>query len=140
MIIVDTNVISELTRPTPEPAVVEWLDAPPTIELATTAITAAELLYGVDRLPRGRRRARLEEAVRAVLEDDFRDRVQPFDAAAAAHYSAVVTARDRIGRPITFADAQIAAICRAHAAALATRNTRDFEGTGITLINPWSAQ
>ncbi len=124
MIILDTNVLSELTRPAPEPAVLAWVDGRPTQELATTAVTAAELRYGVARLPRGRRRSRLESAVRDMLEIDFRDRVQPFDAAAAEEYPAVVTARDRLGRPITLADAQITAICRAHDVALATRNTR----------------
>ena len=137
MVIVDTNVLSELTRPRPDAAVLRWLDDQPLAEVATTAITAAELRYGVARLPAGRRRNRLDRAVTDMLEVDFRDRVVAFDAAAAAQYDRVVLDRERMGRPIMLADAQIAAICAAQAAALATRNIRDFEGVGITLINPW---
>lgn len=137
MIVLDTNVVSELIGPAPDPRVLAWLDPMPVTELATTAITAAELLYGVARLPRGRRKTRLDAAVRAVLADDFRSRVLPFDAPAAEQYAIVVSTRDKLGRPTTTADAQIAAICRTRQAGLATRNTRDFEGTGIGLVNPW---
>ena len=137
MIILDTNVLSELTRQVPDATVLAWVDAQPTAELATTAISAAELLYGVARLPAGRRKAELEDAVRALVREDFQDRVEPFDVNAADKYAAVVSEREQIGRPIAAADAQVAAICRAHAAALATRNTKDFEHTGIRLINPW---
>lgn len=137
MIILDTNILSELIRHTPEPAVLTWLDALPSQELATTAITAAELLYGVSRLPEGQRRATLTGAVQAMLAEDFAGRVEPFNARAADHYAAVVTRRERLGRPIGTADAQIAAICQARGCALATRNIRDFTDTDIELINPW---
>lgn len=137
MIILDTNVLSELIRGVPDPAVLAWLDALPGAEVSTTAITAAELLYGVARLPEGRRRTALTEAVRAMLAEDFAGRVEPFDGVAATHYAAVVTGRERLGRPIDAADAQIAAICRARSAVLATRNTKDFAETGVELINPW---
>jgi predicted nucleic acid-binding protein len=137
VIVLDTNVLSELTRATPDAAVVSWLDALPTAEIRTTAVTAAELLYGVARLPSGRRKAALEHAVQAIIDQDFRDRVEPFDGEAAAAYPLIVAGRERLGRPIAVADAQIAAICRARRAALATRNTRDFEDTGIELIDPW---
>jgi toxin FitB len=139
VIILDTNVISELARTDPEPNVVSWLDSLPAAEVATTAITSAELLYGVARLPKGRRRAALAEAIDALINEDFRDRVQPFDGLAAEQYATVVVGREKKGRPISTADAQIAAICRVHSAGLATRNTGDFTDTGIDLINPWNA-
>ena len=137
MIILDTNVISELTRPHPEPAVISWLDSLPTEETAITAITAAELRYGVHRLPDGHRKNALSDAVHAIINTDFRGRVEPFDVLAADQYANVVTARERGGRPISTSDAQIAAICRVLDAALATRNTSDFTDTGVDLIDPW---
>lgn len=137
MILVDTNVLSELARPRPEPAVVSWLDSLPSAEVATTTITAAELRYGVARLPEGRRRTELAAAVRGVIDEDFRDRVEPFDTIAADHYANVVRQREELGRPISMADAQIAAICHKLEARLATHNTRDFEDTGLDLIDPW---
>jgi predicted nucleic acid-binding protein len=139
VIILDTNVISELARIDPEPDVVTWLDSLPAAEVATTAITAAELLYGVARLPDGRRRTALAETIVALINEDFRDRVEPFDGRAAEQYATVVVGRERKGRPISAADAQIAAICRVHSATLATRNAGDFTDTGIDLINPWDA-
>jgi len=137
LIVVDTSVISELTRQTPAPAVVSWLDALPAGEVATTAITAAELLYGVARLPDGRRKTGLSVAVNELLKDDFEGRVLSFDQLAAGRYAEVVSGRDQLGSPIGKADAQIAAICSAVGATLATRNTAHFVDTGIELINPW---
>ena len=139
MIILDTNVLSELTRVTPASAVLNWLDAQPTTAVATTAITAAELLYGVARLPDGARKTALTGAVHALLTEDLAGRIEPFDSAAATHYADLITARDRAGHPISIPDAQIAAICRARQASLATRNTGDFTGTGIDLIDPWAS-
>ncbi|MGI8310045.1 type II toxin-antitoxin system VapC family toxin [Saccharopolyspora hattusasensis] len=140
MIVLDTNVLSELIRHTPEADVLAWLDSLPATEVATTAITAAELLYGVSRLPDGHRKTALTAAVHALLNDDFHGRVEPFDALAATHYAVVVSERDKLGRPISAADAQIAAICRARRATLATRNIKDFEETGVELVNPWQAR
>jgi len=137
VIVVDTNVISELTRHAPAPEVVSWLDSLAADEVATTAITAAELLYCVARLPDGSRKAELSAAVHGLLSDDFQERVLPFDEPAASQYAEIVSSRERLGRAIGVADAQIAAICRATGATLATRNTSDFEVTGIELINPW---
>jgi predicted nucleic acid-binding protein len=139
MIILDTNVLSELARINPEPNVVTWLDSRPVTEIATTAITAAELLYGVARLPDGKRRAALAETIEALLNEDFRDRVEPFNSLAAGQYATVVVGRAKKGRPISMADAQIAAICRVHSATLATRNIGDFTDTGIDLVDPWDA-
>jgi predicted nucleic acid-binding protein len=137
VIVLDTNVISELTRQIPEPGVISWLDALPAGEIGTTAVTAAELLYGVARMPAGRRKTELAAAVSGLLGDDFRDRVLPFDEQCASRYADIVCGRETLGRPIGVADAQIAAICRTAEATLATRNTADFSGTGIELINPW---
>lgn len=139
MIILDTNVISELTRPVPDSGVIAWLDSQPAEETAITAITAAELRYGVRRLPDGRRKTELSYAVNALIATDFRDRVEPFDVYAADQYADVVATRERADQPISISDAQIAAICRVMNAALATRNTSGFIGTGVNLINPWKA-
>jgi predicted nucleic acid-binding protein len=137
VIVVDTNVISELTRSAPAHDVVSWLDSLTADEVATTAITAAELLYGVARLPDGRRKSELSTAVQGLLSDDFHGRVLAFDESAASRYAEIVAHRERLGRAIGVADAQIAAICRSVGAALATRNTDDFEETGVELIDPW---
>lgn len=139
MIILDTNVISELTRPAPDPGVIGWLDSLSTDETAITGITAAELRCGVCCMSDGRRKAELSEAVNAVINTDFRDRVEPFDVLAADQYAVVVSGREQAGQPISISDAQIAAICRVLNATLATRNTTDFTGTGVSLINPWKA-
>jgi toxin FitB len=137
VIVLDTNVISELARLVPDPGVLSWLDLLETSEVATTAITAAELRYGVARLPGGRRKRELAVVIRGILTEDFHGRVLPFDERASVRYAEVVTGRQQIARPIGVADAQIAAICRDLGATLATRNIPDFEETGIELINPW---
>ncbi len=137
MIVLDTNVISELARRVPDPGVLSWLDSLEVSDVATTAITAAELRHGVARLSDGRRKRELAVVIRGILAEDFRGRVFPFDERASVRYADIVAGRERIGRPIGVADAQIAAICRDSGAMLATRNTADFEETGIELINPW---
>ena len=137
MILLDTNVLSELIRREPEEGVMQWLDSLDANAVATTAITAAELLYGVARLPPGRRKKQLSEAVHELIEEDLDGRVEPFDAKAATQYADLVSKREKAGRPISVADAQIAAICRKLGAKLATRSTNDFDGTGIKFVNPW---
>ena len=137
MIVLDTNVISELSRRVPDPGVLSWLDSLAVSDVATTAITAAELRYGVARLPDGHRKRELTVMVEGILTEDFHGRVLPFDERSSVQYADIVTGRERIGRPIGVADAQIAAVCRDLNAILATRNTADFEETGIELINPW---
>jgi predicted nucleic acid-binding protein len=137
VIVLDTNVISELARHVPDPGVLSWLDSLDVSELATTAITAAELRYGVARLPEGHRKRELAIVIRGILSEDFHGRVLPFDERASVRYAEVVSGRERIGRPIGVADAQIAAICRDLGAILGTRNASDFEETGIELIDPW---
>ncbi|WP_062385104.1 type II toxin-antitoxin system VapC family toxin [Demequina iriomotensis] len=137
MIVLDTNVISELFRRTPDPAVLSWLSALDG-DVAITAVTIAELLAGIARLPAGRGRTELGARVEAALEP-YRGTasVLPFDDAAAGRYAEILVSRERAGFPISMADAQIASICRAHDAACATRNVKDFAHAGVALINPW---
>ena len=139
MIVVDTNVASELMRPSPAKTVLDWVRGHDGRDLCTTAITVAEIGYGIERLPRGRRREALKAAVAEVF-DMFAEQVLPFDAAAAEQYALVVSHRDGLGLPINGFDAQIAAICRVRGAALATCNLADFRHTGVDLINPWEAK
>lgn len=135
-IVLDTNVVSELMRTSPDAYVEGWVrDVPPTV-VYTTAVTLAEVRFGIARLPAGRRRDLLVEAANDVF-GAFADRVLPFDAPAAAHYADVVVRRQHAGAPIAGFDAQIAAICRSRGAALATRNTDDFSGLDLDLIDPW---
>jgi predicted nucleic acid-binding protein len=139
VIVLDTNVISEIFRPAPDPHVIAWLEDL-TGDVAVTAVTLAELLAGVRRLPDGRRRSVLAERIDAALEPYRETRaILPFDAAAAEHYAEILAARSAAGRPIHTADAQIAAICRAHGATCATRNVKDFDGTGVDVVDPWAA-
>ena len=137
MIILDTNVVSELIRVTPDLGVRAWVNSLPSTQIATTAITAAELHYGVARLSAGQRRQQLAVAVSALLNDALRGRVVAFDERAARRYADVVTGREHAGRPIAVPDAQIAAICRELGAVLATRDIKDFEETGVELVDPW---
>lgn len=138
MIVIDTNVLSELMRPSPDPRVVAWIAQVMPGEATTTAITMAEIDQGIQRLPRGRRRAGLEEIFRSLLVDIAHD-VLPFDREVAGHYALISRRRETAGRPIDQLDCMIAAICASRAATLATRNERDFEGTGIRVTNPWTA-
>ena len=138
MIVWDTNVVSELMRPEPHELVVAWTDRQPVDEVFITAITLAELWYGIGRLPTGRRRNELAEVFDQVATEDFEGRVLAFDGVAAAHYVDLVVDRERMGRPISMADAQIAAICRSHGAAIATRNVDDFADVGVDVVNPWT--
>ncbi|GAB1641065.1 type II toxin-antitoxin system VapC family toxin [Krasilnikovia sp. MM14-A1259] len=136
MIVLDTNVVSELMRAAPAPAVLEWLRRHQDDGLCTTAITVAEVRHGVARLPDSRRRDSLHQAATEIFAA-FPHQVLPFDLAAANAYADVVAGRERLGRTIDGFDAQIAAVCRVHAAALATRNTKDFKDTGIAIVDPW---
>ena len=137
MIILDTNVVSELLRPAPSPAVEAWLAAQDGATVFFTAIGEAELRLGAAILPTGRRRTSLAEAIDAVLEEDFRGRILPFDTTAAQAYAAIAATRRAAGRPISQFDCQIAAIARIRQAALATRNTVDYEDCEIEVIDPW---
>ena len=137
MIVLDTNIISELFRPDPNPKVIRWLSAIGD-DLAITAITLAELLAGVERLPDGKRKSQLEAAIHDALAP-FRpsSAILSFDDDAAVEYAKILARRDRAGLPMSLADAQIASICKSHDAICATRNVKDFQHTGVQLINPW---
>ena len=137
MIILDTNVVSELMRSDADAQVMAWVDRHPGDQVFITAVTAAELLYGVTRLPDGRRKQVLVTKVRDLIVEDFDDQVLPFSSDSAHHYAEIIASRERSGKPISMADAQIAAICRQYDLALGTRNTKDFADTGIRVLNPW---
>lgn len=138
MIVLDTNVISEVFRPTPDPGVLAWLESL-TDDVAITTITLAELLAGVRRLPAGRRKDELEAALGVALEPYRNTRsLLVFDEDAAEEYAMVLLAREQAGLPISTPDAQIAAICRANGAICATRNEKDFAETGVQVLNPWT--
>jgi hypothetical protein len=138
MIILDTNVLSETLRPTPSTRVLEWMRSEPTSALFTTAISESELLYGIALLPEGRRRQYLESVIDLIFMEDLAGRVLPFDSAAAREFADIAATRRRAGRPISEADARIAAIARSRGAALATRNVGDFVGCRLELIDPWA--
>ena len=140
MIIIDTNVVSELLRPVPEPQVEQWLSEQDGRTVYLTAVSEAELRHGLAIMPAGKRRASLTDAVDRILREDLAGRILPFDSDAAQSYAVIAAARRSAGRPTAQADCQIAAIAHARSAIVATRNTPDFEGCDIDLINPWNAR
>ena len=141
MFILDTNVVSELVRTDrePEPQITSWVSSHRKVNLYLTAVNRAELSYGIAIMPFGRRRSELQLSVERWLDFGFRDRILPFDDVAAQMYAQIAASRRSFGKPIGVADCQIAAIPRARDAILATRNVRDFEDTGIEVVNPWVA-
>lgn len=136
MIILDTNVTSELMRAQPEPAVMAWLAAQLATELFSTVITVAEISYGLERLPRGRRRRSLEQSYQSLFLG-MADHILPFDVDASLLYGPLVAAKERVGTVIDPMDAQIACIAACRGAMIATRNERDFADCGVQLVNPW---
>jgi hypothetical protein len=136
VIVLDTNVISELMRAKPDPAVLAWVAAQPRATLYTTSINQTEILYGIAMLPAGRRRTTLAAAAEAMFAEDLAGRVLSYDGAAAARYAEIVVAR-RVGNPIEAFDALIAATALTAGASIATRDTGGFDGCGLTLIDPW---
>lgn len=138
MIVLDTNVISELMRSEPDGAVLEWFALQPITALFTTTVTEAEIFFGLALLPEGRRREALQNAARAMFEEDFSGRILPFDSDAAHAYAEIASARQLAGRPISQFDAQIAGIVRSRGAQLSTRNSRDFVECDIVLVDPWT--
>ena len=137
MFVLDTNVASELMRPEPAPSVADWIAERDARDMYLTAVSEAELLYGVAIMPVGKRRTALEAAMTRWLDLGFRERILPFDSPAARAYAEIAADRRQAGRPIGEADCQIAAISRSRGAALVTRNVRDFEGTGVEIIDPF---
>mgnify|MGYP001297359493 CR=1 FL=1 len=137
MIVLDTNVLSELIRPAPDPHVLAWMEAQPADALFTTAITRCEMLFGARILPPGRRRDGLLAEIAAIFSTDMAGRVLAYDEAAADAHVEISVQRRAQGRPVSPSDMMIAGIVRSLEATLATRNVRDFEGCGITLVDPW---
>jgi hypothetical protein len=139
MIVLDTNVISELMRSAPHPAVVAWVAAQPRSALYTTGVNEAEVFYGIRAMPEGRRREALAAGAEALFAEEFAGRVLSFDGTAARRYAEIVVLRRRAGKPIEAFDALIAAIAWVAGAAIATRDVDGFADCGLTVINPWDA-
>lgn len=138
MILLDTNVLSELMRPFPQPVVEQWLAQQPAGSVFTTSITEAELRYGAALLPEGGRRVAMAAAIEGLLRVDLSGRILSFDSDAAIWFAEIAAKRRATGRPMSQSDAQIAAIARTRSAILATRNVADFMDCGIGLFNPWT--
>jgi hypothetical protein len=137
MILLDTNVVSELMKATPAPAVLAWMSHQPPNDLFISTISTAEILFGIELLPKGKRRDGLLQEAEVTFARDFASRILAFDEPAARMFGSIVAARRIQGRPMGIADGQIAAIARCCHASLATRDTDDFEGCGVQLVNPW---
>jgi predicted nucleic acid-binding protein len=140
MLVLDTNVLSEVIKPAPSEVVLAWLLAQPEDLIYTTAITEAEIFFGVWRLPNGKRRTALEDAVLDLFQEKLHGRVLPFDGRAARIYAEIVRKRVAGGHGMANFDAQIAAIALSHQASLVTRNLKDFADCGVNLINPWDTE
>lgn len=137
MILIDTNVISEVMKVSPSLQVLEWLNRQDTNELCVSAITIGEIEYGLRILPDGRRRLELKERFERFISQAFMHRILAFDESAARTYGDVMGIRKELGRPMSAPDGQIAAIARSGGLSIATRNTSDFEECGMDLINPF---
>ncbi|RCS21663.1 type II toxin-antitoxin system VapC family toxin [Phyllobacterium salinisoli] len=138
MIIIDTHIISETQKPEPDSAVMDWLNNLDRTTTYITAITVGELLFGIDKMPKGKRQEQLNDAITAIVEQDFYGRILPYDATAAYFYAAAAGAAMRRGLSVSFADGAIAGIARANnLATVATRDEAPFRAMGVTVINPW---
>jgi toxin FitB len=138
MIVLDTNVLSEVLRPSPEPTVLDWLAKQPRASLFTTTVTQGEVLYGIRLLTEGKRRRGLWDAAKRIFSDDFAGQVLSFDSEASDMYAEIAASRRTAGKPISQFDAIIVAIARSRGATLATRNVQDFDDCGVNIVNPWS--
>ena len=139
MIVLDTNVMSELMKIQGSSVVCKWVKARPRSDLFITTITQAEILYGIALLPVGKRQNELTKVAQLMFAEDFGGRLLPFDEKAAIAFAEIAVKRRRMGKPISQADAQIASFCYSQKATLVTRNISDFEDCDITIINPWEA-
>ena len=138
MIILDTNVISEAAKAGVDPAVENWLNSQPIGTFYGTAITVGEILYGIERLPQGRRQDALHTDMQRLLDRYFGNRILAFDTEAAVAYSKLIAFAESRGRSIPMADGQIAAIAKVHGFTVATRDTSPFQAAGVPVINPWA--
>lgn len=139
MILIDTNVLSELMRAKPAPEVLAWIDSQPTSQLFISSITVAEILYGIARMADGKRKQGLLDLATLMFDEDFAGRILSFDADAAIHYAGLAAESEAKGKVVDMADGQIAAIAALHDARVATRNVRHFDYLGVPVINPWEA-
>ena len=137
MIVFGTNVLSEMMRPAHDSSVLNWLNTQVAGELWLNSVVVSELLFGIARLPAGARKRQLTDTFAAMLEQDFAGRIPPFDLEAAVIYAELAAGCEATGRPLAMAKGQIAAICLAQGAKLATRNLKHFGGLGLVLVNPW---
>jgi predicted nucleic acid-binding protein len=137
MIVLDTNVVSELIRPRPDPKVLAWITARSLGDLYTSAVTRGEMMYGICVLPDGHRREQLLRVVQAIFNEDLAGRVLPYDEAAADAHARIAAQRRSIGKPGSQADMMIAGVVASRDAVLATRNGRDFSDCGIEVLDPW---
>jgi hypothetical protein len=138
LILLDTNVISELMRPKPDAHVVEWLDRQKDVSFWICSITQAEILTGLALMQEGKRQHGLMHVATTMFDEDFAKRCLPFDSDAAKHYAIIVSERTQQGSPISVEDAQIASIARANGLSIATRNVKDFANIqGLVVLNPW---
>ena len=137
MILIDTNIISEMMKPAPNANVLDWIDQQEVAKLFISTITLAEISYGLNVLPTGKRRESLEFAFNKAILEAFTGRILSFEESAAYHYGKIMGHRKKLGKPLGVPDGQIAAIALVNNAVLATRNTRDFLRCGIKLINPF---
>lgn len=136
--LLDTNIVSEWTKPRPNPGVVSWLANADEDRVFISVVTIAELRHGVERLSIGRRLKRLNEWIEGELLFRFDERILPIDAATADAWGRIVAHREGLGRPIGTMDAFIAATAQVHKLTLATRNQTDFEASVAAVVNPWS--
>lgn len=137
MVIVDTNVVAEMMKAAPAPAVVAWLNGQESATLFLTSVTIGEVGFGLRSLPQGKRRRQLEQGFERILTEGFAGRILAFDEAAAHRYGEIMARRRKIGRPLSVLDGQIASIARLNGGAVATRNVRDFLDCGVEVINPF---
>jgi predicted nucleic acid-binding protein len=137
MIILDTNIVSALMAPVPDPSVVTWLDRQPRISIWSTAITVLEIQRGIRALSDGRKRSRLTREFEKLVTDHLGGRIASFDQAAADQAANLIAARERIGKNYDLEDGMIAGIALTHRAAIATRNVKHFDDLPLTVVNPW---
>jgi len=140
MIVLDTNVVSEMMKTAPSPAVTAWIEAQPQTDTYVTAVTRAEIFYGIELLPSGKRRDAIADAAERLFEQRIATPILPFDSDAARIFGKLAATQRRLGRPMDFMDAQIAAIALSRRAAIATRDIADFANCGVRVVNPWAAR